>query len=513
MPLIKPASDQLFAVEKFREVSSAFIGDSMGVGKTVTAIERDFRIRQDHPEAKNGPTLIVSEKIGLDVWDFHLKAMGVPEADILVIDPKNRATFELALGELREDLFRRRVPEYSYYIMHYDAIRLMKASLFATPHPIRWMHIIADEFHLIKNPKAIRTKLFKRIKSDWKTGCTGTPADDKPDDIWSLLNWLYPRQFSSYWRWFHEYVDSEEAVRHDHYIDPATGERKVKLTGYTITTGVKNTRKLHKVLEPFYIRRLLTDVVDDMPEKIHVQPPIMVDMAPKQRRQYEQMKKKAMTRIGDVEDGQFVLMSPDVMTLSLRLQQMALATLEPVWDVGDEDYDESADESEAWIDWDLPRIVLSKPAPKLDAVMNLITTHEDEPFIVFTHFRGMADLVEEECRANGITVVKIHGGVTSNRTELVKCFQSGRARIFVGTIAAAGKTITLDRAHHVIFTDRSWNPHRNGQAEDRAWRRTQRNAVRIYSIQTRDTIDQIQIEKIKTKAELADAIANPGKYA
>ena len=138
-----------------------------------------------------------------------------------------------------------------------------------------------------------------------------------------------------------------------------------------------------------------------------------------------------------------------------------------------------------------------------------ISRHEEEPFVIFTQFRGMADLIEEECRTANISVVKIHGGVTSHRNELVRRFQDGEARIFVGTIAAAGKTITLTRAHHAIFTDLSWNPHRNDQAAARLWRRTQRNAVRIYTIQTRNSIDQIRLMKINTKAELVAAISNP----
>jgi SNF2 family DNA or RNA helicase len=191
-----------------------------------------------------------------------------------------------------------------------------------------------------------------------------------------------------------------------------------------------------------------------------------------------------------------------------RLQQLALATIAAEYPAHGDDYIEDRE----WEDWDIPKIVLTKPSPKLDAVMNLITTHEDEPFVVFTQFRGMADLIEAECQAKGISVVKIHGGVTSHkkRTELVEAFQDGMARIFVGTIAAAGKTITLTRAHHAIFTDLSWNPNRNDQSAARLWRRTQKNAVRIYQIQARDSIDQVRLEKITSKAELINAIMNPG---
>ena len=487
--LLVPKRDQYAAVMKFRQQDSAFIGDEMGVGKTVTAIERDFQLRIDNPNTK-APTLIVSEKIGLDVWVYHLRAMGVAPGEILVIDPKNRAAFESELVALREDLFRRQAPDYTYYVIHYDIIRWIKDTLLATPHPIRWFHIIADEFHYIKNPKAQRTRLFKKIKGVKKTGLTGNPADNMPTDLWSLLNWLYPRQYSSYWRWYSKYVEFEEKERH-----VWENGRMIGKTGYRELTGVKNVEQLHQEIEPFYIRRMLLDVEPDMPEKIYVEPPVMVEMTAGQRRTYNQMAKKSIARIMDTEGDDHAVIASAVVAVLTRLQQMALATLTARWDYGGEDED--------------PTLILTKPSPKLDAVMEMITSHEEEPFVIFSQFRGMADLIEAECRSAKISVVKIHGGVTSNRNELVRQFQDGEARIFVGTIAAAGKTITLTRAHHAIFTDLSWNQHRNDQAAARLWRRGQRNAVRIYTIQTRNSIDQIRLETIRTKAELVDAISNP----
>ena len=495
--LITPKTDQLVAVEKFRKVDACLIGDEMGVGKTVTAIERDFVLRRDHPTLGRAPTLIICERIGLDVWLYHLKAMGVMEGEILVIDPKNRAQFVRALETLREDLFRKYEPEYSYYIMHYDAIRLMP-ELLARPHPIRWFHIIADECHYIKNPKAMRTKLFKKILCHYKTALTGTPADDKPMDFWSPLNWLYPRLFRSYWAFYDNYMEYEEKFRHQRIR--VNGRWTLKKTGYREVVGVKNTHLLHKEIAPFYIRRMLIEVEPDMPELIAVEPPIMVDLLPAQRRAYDQMAKKSIARIQDTFDDDFVIVGDIPPIVSLRLRQMALATIKA--DLGEDAEGE-----------DEPRFILDTPSPKLDALMDMVAEHEELSFVVFTWFRGMADLIEAACREQGITVGKIHGGVTSNRTDIVARFQEGKDRVFVGTIAAAGKTITLTRAHHVIFTDRSPNPNRNTQAERRTWRRTQRNAVRVYQIQARNTVDQINWEKIKTKAQLIHAIQNPGSYA
>lgn len=478
-------------------------------------------MREDRPDLRNGPTLIISEKIGLDVWAYHLRAMGVPDTKVLVIDPANRNLFVDALKHLQ----RYGKGPFLYYVMHWEAIRLVPEVNDKTPSKkpkITWAHVIADEVHLAKNRKALRTIELKRIATEYKTGLSGTPADDKPWDIWSILHWLYPKNFRSYWRFYEnhvQYIASNEVSRYNKWVKNGGDFESYRVkypspgTGYRTPIGVKNIPELHRSIRPFYIRRTLLEVAPDMPEKVHVEPPIIVPMSKQQRKEYDQMAEKAIALIGAKIDGTggYQLLAPAVIAVITRLQQMALASLAPEWEIKDEDYvDDEFDMS-----WDIPKIVLSKPSPKLDAVMNLITTHEEEPFVVFTQFRGMADLVEEECQRLKIPVVKIHGGITSKdqRTALVKRFQDGLARVFVGTIAAAGKTITLTRANHVIFIDRSWNPSKNEQAEDRLWRRTQRNTVKVYTIQSENSIDQIRSERINSKARMIEALLNPKSEA
>lgn len=498
--LITPHEDQIVAVEKFRDVGACLIGDEMGVGKTVTAIERDFRLRKDHPVAAKAPTLIVCKKIGLGVWTWHLRMMGVPPGEILVIDYKDRTEFVKSLEGLREDLFHRNGPgDYTYYVMHYDAIRLVEDLLLAKPHPIRWFHIIADEVHFIKNRTSQRTKLFKKLLCTFKTGCTGTPADNEPGDFWSILNWLYPRVYRSYWRFYDKYIEWEEKERHEWVYNRSLGKKVLAgKTGYREMIGVKNMDQLHKEIGPFYCRRMLLDVEKNMPPLTSpVEPPIMVDMTPAQRRAYDQMAKKSLARIKDIDDDDFVLIGDTAAVTSMRLQQMALATLKAEVDA------EGIDS---------PRFLLDKPSPKLDALMEMITDHPEESFVAYSWFRAMVDLIEAECRRQKITCVKIHGGVTSHRERLVDQFQRGEARVFTGTIATVGESISLTAAHHAIFTDRSHNPNQNLQAERRLWRRGQKEGVRIYHIQSRDSIDQVRWEKIQTKADLVDAINNPGAY-
>src|SRR5688572_19065705 len=99
--MMEPLPDQIVAIEKLRKVRARLCGDSMGVGKTVTGIGLDMAMREDDPLAARFPTLIISEKIGIDVWDWHLQQMGVPKKRIIMVDPAKRIGFEEALHNLR----------------------------------------------------------------------------------------------------------------------------------------------------------------------------------------------------------------------------------------------------------------------------------------------------------------------------------------------------------------------------------------------------------------------------
>ena len=161
--------------------------------KHVTGVLMDFDDR-NRPEnaGMKYRTLIITVKNGIETWRWHLVDQGVPPEQIYVIDPADRSGFEKVLSE-------KYIP-YAYVIMHWDALIRVPNMIKNKGHGIHvWNHVIADEVHYAKNREAKRTVVFKRIKALKKTGLSGTPADDKPQDFWSIGNWLYPDdpQFSS----------------------------------------------------------------------------------------------------------------------------------------------------------------------------------------------------------------------------------------------------------------------------------------------------------------------------
>lgn len=489
---------QVQAVEKRREHGDTYpnflLGDSMGVGKTASAIGIDFDLRRGHSGGRFR-TLIVCTKNGLQVWSSHLIAMGVPAHLILTIDPTNRSIMdsELEAGALN----------YTYYIIHYDALTRLEWLLPEGRRSIEWDHLIGDEIHYIKNRKVRRTTTFKKIRARVKTGASGTPADDKPQDLWSVLNWLYPRKWTSYWRFFNTYLEWEEQ----------TTMIGGKLTGYRQVIGVKNVSRLHSLIRPYYIRRLLTDVRHDMPPKTRTE--IRVQLRPSQRRAYDQMLKwsTATLNLHDSDQIETLVIEYKIATY-MRLLQLTLGTCEIDW----ESYNRFWEKWEGVDDPDLipktapqgPQVRIKEPSPKIDALFEILGDNPEEQFIVFTNFSDVANIVESRCLKLGIPVGKLTGKVTSQkrRDAAVADFQSGKTRVFVGTVKASGTSITLTAAHTVIFLDRNWNPSVNEQAEDRAWRINQFLPVQIIDIIADDTVDEPRIQRIWFKDHQVKQVVN-----
>lgn len=431
---------QLFAVNKLKDQRSILIGDDMGLGKTITAIALDLEKRKtfDHPTR----TLIIAPLAVLSSWQKHLSDWA-PHLRVMVINNKNRRPFMEAM----EMTFQSPLGiGYDVFVMHYPAVRLEPD---VAKYP--WFHVICDEVHSLQDRKSQQTKAVKKINAFYKTGLSGTPVFNKPDDLWSLLNWLYPKYWKSYWGYFKRYI------------------KWVDFDGYRTVVGVNNEEELQALMAGFYIRRKKEEVIKDLPEKYFSE--IRVKLHPQQARAYKQMKKEMLAWIGEHEDE--ALQAPVVIAQLIRLQQFASAYAEI-------EVDEETGKT---------RIRLAEPSSKLDAVMEVIES-TDEPIVVFSEFAQMINLLGKRLEKAGISYGLYTGAQSrTERDKLVEDFQNGKVRVFAGTIGAGGVGITLTASSTVIILNRNWAQALNDQAIDRLHRIGQKNAVHVIDIVADDTID------------------------
>lgn len=502
---LRPYQKEL--VEKLSQYRNVGIHDEMGLGKTYAAVALD-QVRYEQCDIEKArakgfnrslKTLVVAPLSGVvDSWVTHYNTYD-PEIRVYRIgeEPKGSIT------KADREKFIRNVQNdtHDVFVMHWDALRLMPELADEV-----WMHVIADEYHKAKNRKAQQTKALKAIKKvKFKTGLTGTPMVNHPDELWSLLDWLYVSSrekvgffgkdlgkiLNSYWRFFNTFLEYE--------VIPPVGYRKI--------TGTKNEPALKAMVDPITIRRTKKEAMPDLPDKYYTD--ITVELTPSQRKQYDAMKNEMIAWL-ETQDGQKPLVAPVVIAQLQRLQQFAVAT--PTMTGTTETRE---DFGSVWESTSYKVTSLDKPSSKIDALIELVQGTEEQ-IVVFSQFKTAINLAYDELTKKGISCVRLTGDTKQqDRTRLIKHFQSttddpkytdpelakSAPQVFLATIRAGGQGIDLFASSTVVFLDRDWSPANNSQAEDRCHRGGQKNAVQIIDIVARNTVDQYRKKKLDLKKQ------------
>lgn len=460
----------------------------MGLGKSIQAVTLDRLRREKQPNIVKRPKTLVITYISIfSSWVETFES----ETDLRVIalKPKNRKEFIESLFNDHHDV----------YVLHWQVLRLIPEIA-----EIEWFHVIGDECHALQNRKSKQTLAAKKLKTYYKTGLSGTPAFDKPDDLWSILNWLYPKYWSSFWRYYDQHV------------------LYVENSGYRVVVGVDNVEKLQEEMSGFYIRRRKQDVLLDLPNKYYTE--VLVELDPKQKRAYQQMKKDMLSWVGEHENEPVV--APVLISQLTRLQQFSNAygelesftyrekTKNDAF-LPEEVYEKLIAEglikrfkepqindgsvfvpAGTYMIRESIRMRLSEPSTKLDAVMDILGSTAEQ-IVVFSQYSQVIELLRVRLEKAGIPHGIIVGDTpTEERKDIIRNFQAGKLQVFAGTIAAGGIGITLTAASTVVFIDRSWSASLNIQAEDRLHRISQKNAVQVIDIISRETLDAKRIRKI-----------------
>lgn len=424
----------------------------------------------------DGPKLIIAPNSVKGTWGRELRMWLGPDTPIQIIDA---TTFAKRQKQLKEGIERN-----AWCIVNWEYIRAKKeeymkkvkvtypsgdvriedrtAARWVLKEPLLgttpWIAVIADEAHRAKNRKSLQTRGLFKIKADMKLALTGTPLMNSPDELWSLLRWLYPEQYTAFWTFYDDYVDAYETSH-----------------GRKIVTGVKNPDALRFELSTRLVRRTKAEVLS-LPDK--TRQIISVTLPAKQRKLYQEAEKQMWFEVeqaikeGDKNAVKFaeaalkggkLYQVPNGAARLVRLQQIAST---PALLGGE---DESI---------------------KLDTAEEIILDNQPKQFVVFTKFVKTAELLVERLKAKGIRAAAFSGHVDSQaRTELENEFQAGDIDVLVGTIAAMREGITLTAASDQIWLERDWTPANNEQGEDRCHRTGQRHPVTILIIQAEDTVD------------------------
>jgi len=343
-----------------------------------------------------------------------------------------------------------------FLIVNYESFKL-----FPELWECEWDVSIFDEAHRLKNPKAQHTVACKRVKSKWMWLLTGTPMENAPGELWSLLNALFPDTFSSYWRFVDQYCVVNE------FTD---GDKTIRVPGCA-----SYPKEIHQLLSPIMIRRIKTDVLKDLPDKLYQN--ILVELDSQDRKVYHDI---ITEMIAELDSGQIVA-TPTVIAQYTRLKQVCIS-----------------------------RELLGSNrenvhSAKLDALSELIESAiPNHKIVMFTTQLEALKMVKDRIfRDHGIIPLEISGDVkTVDRQHNVDRFMNDpNARLFLITVKSGGVGLNLTSADICVHLDKHPNPQVNNQAEDRLYRIGQKKNVTVYSILAKNTLEEY-IENMLLKKEI-----------
>lgn len=309
--------------------------------------------------------------------------------------------------------------------------------------------IIVDEIHKAKNGLSQQGKAVRSLNAAYKIGLTGTPIDNKVEDLYNILAWLgvEKRSFTKF-RDAYCYLDKWGSV-----------------------TGYHNLGDLKKELSRVMIRRKKEDVVD-LPEKIYKTE--YVELSKEEKKKYRELQK------GILNDINKILNMDNPLSSIFHLREVTGGL-----------YTEIKDNA------------------KLARIKEIIQDEiipAGKKVIVFSKYEEIAKIYKNEL--SEYHPAYITGSVDPKvRDKEVECFQNDpECKVCIGTIGAMGTGITLTAASTVIFADKDWTVSSNRQAEDRAHRIGTKENVNIITVVAKDTIDEYVEQILNDKVLYTDLV-------
>lgn len=432
------------AVERVDD-ANLYINFSCGLGKTLTAIRAVQRLReQSAPGTPTDALVVVSPKVAVQQWVRELK-LEDPTAAVLVLDDNE---LQPPSGAWPND----GAP--CWYVTHHET--LLNKSLYAKYLASQtWLCIVADEAHKFNNKDAQRSEALKKLRALRKIAMSGTKIEKQVSDLWSMLNWLDPEQFSSFWRF------------HDEFVLTVPGyENAVKGISTRAAVGVKNVEKLAAMLRPIILRKTRAQVAPDLPPKQVQFVPIR--LSKEQREVYNAIRRaddiEVMTPYGEI-------LVPNSSAKVLRLQQAA--SYPPL--VG----------------------VKGVPAAKPDWIDNYVANNPDEQIVVFTRFRETAEHI-----AQFLDAALVVGG----KRERLESFLAGKRQCLVGTIKAMGTALDLPMARTAIYCELERSTIDLRQSADRIHRLTTTIPPNIVFLMAEKSVDWYILQQLTKKLAVDDQI-------
>ena len=322
--------------------------------------------------------------------------------------------------------------------------------------------VILDEAQRIKNWQTKTATAIKRMESRYAFVLTGTPIENRIDEIYSIVQFLDPELLGPLFRFNREYYELDEKGR---------------------PTGFRNLEGLADRISTVMLRRRKDDVETELPPLSTKT--FFVPMTEAQTKVYADYEYLARRLASHAEKRPLTADEFEMLQRHLACMRMVCDTL---YILGGDDDD----------------------CPKMDEIEKLIPDLLDDPgckIIVFSEWVRMLELVRAFATDTGIEFAWHTGSVPQpRRREEIKRFRKDPdCRLFLSS-EAGGVGLNLQVADTVINMDQPWNPARLDQRIARAWRKHQHRTVRVFNLVSEDTIEHRMLGLLDAKRTLAEGV-------
>ncbi|HVU23125.1 MAG TPA: DEAD/DEAH box helicase [Opitutus sp.] len=322
--------------------------------------------------------------------------------------------------------------------------------------------IVLDEAQRIKNWASKTAQAVKRLRSRHAFVLTGTPIENRLDELYSIVSFLDPKIFGPLFRFNREFYRLDDRGRPETYL---------------------RLQRVHERIRPIMLRRRKSDVEKELPSRTDRN--LFIELSDEQRQDYAAHEQTV---------AQLVRLSKR-RPLSPQQQQKLLRELALMRMLCDSPYILDRE---------------NRTCPKLDELERIfdeVFAAPDVKAIVFSEWEGMLELVRDLCRKYRLGHAWHTGSVPQQkrRAEIRLFKDDPNCRVFLST-DSGGVGLNLQNASVVINCDLPWNPAKLEQRIARAWRKHQKNAVTVLNLIAADTIEQRMLGTLDAKRTLAEGV-------
>ncbi|VEU22047.1 DEKNAAC103044 [Brettanomyces naardenensis] len=446
---------------------SGILADEMGLGKTLQTISFLGYLR--YIKGVPGPHLVIVPKSTLDNWKREF-ARWTPEVNTVILTGNQ--------DERNEIIKERIMPcDFDVVISSYEIVIREKATL----RKFDWQYIVVDEAHRLKNEDSLLSQIIRMFHSKNRLLLTGTPLQNNLHELWALLNFLLPDIFSdseTFDEWFNGGGNEEqqgEAADQDLVV-----------------------RQLHKVLQPFLLRRIKADVERSLLPKKELN--VYVGMSDMQKKWYQKILEKDI----DAVNGANGKKESKTRLLNIAMQLRKCCNHPYLFDGAEPGPPYTTDEH---LVYNAGKMLV------LDRLLKRLR-QQGSRVLIFSQMSRMLDILEDYSVFRGWGYCRIDG--QTDHADRIKAIdeynEPGSDKfLFLLTTRAGGLGINLTSADVVVLYDSDWNPQADLQAMDRAHRIGQKKQVKVFRLVTENAIEEKILERASQKLRLDQLVIQQGR--